>query len=136
MPEIIISEPLSITMNLIEVEERLPSFKMLVKSEVVDLTGSFTYQREVWFECSKWDFFVSKLNHVESCTEKIILIDMDEDFTIAIEKDENTARLNFKCSYSPVSRSRASLVMTYDSKLDKEALEKIKNVFNEFPKWW
>ncbi|AFZ23903.1 hypothetical protein Cylst_1625 [Cylindrospermum stagnale PCC 7417] len=136
MPDINISQPISITMEVVEVDDYLPSLRMLVKCHIEHPTGFFTYQAtDIWFDCSQWDEFVRILSQLEAKIEvEAILVDMSECLELKISNVHNQLHFNFSCKELNVGEGLTKI--NFSCQIDFEILSLIKREYSEFPKWW
>jgi hypothetical protein len=136
MPHISISQPISITMEVVEVDDYLPSLKMLVKCHIEHPTVFFTYQAtDIWFDCSQWDEFVQSLSQLEAKIEiEATLVDMSECLESKISNVQNQLQFNFSCKELNVGEVITKINIS--CQIDFEILSLIKREYRDFPKWW
>ena len=136
MQLISIQRPLSIDMEMVDTDTRLPSIKMAVKMEVVHPTGTIIYSaNDIWFECSVWDEFVSNILNVSSGGRRdASLKNMSDFFVLNIGIDEGIKRLNF--TSREVNAGEGVVSLNFESILDDDMLAAIIEQFTTFEKWW
>jgi hypothetical protein len=136
MTDIKIYRPMIIDMKIVEIDDYIPSIKMLVNCRIEHPTGSFVYQaNDIWFDCSKWDEFVDNLSKIEIMKDvDACLPDMSEYFEIKIVKNSYKLRFIFNCNEPNVGDGHANI--SFSSPIDFELLKLIKKTFSDFHKWW
>lgn len=131
MAEIEIKKPFNLNVNIIEIDDYLPSFKVKIihKSE----GNNFKFNNEIifWIECKQWDVFLSQLNKKEKDIE---LIDMNNVIRFKIQSTDDDYLITVNNSISTMEIN--NVVNIYEYKVEEELFEQITNNFKEFPKWW
>ncbi len=138
MSEISILRPISIEMEIIETDSYLPSFKTNIVLRIKHPTGLFLYQADdIWFDCSLWDKFILEISNVNYKTDiSVKLSDISEYFNIEFVK-ETLNEVLFKVTiHEPFSGENGEGYISYQSKLDIDTMNIIKNNFESFDKWW
>jgi hypothetical protein len=135
MSKISIEQPFELELDLIEVEDRLPSFKTLISLKIGHPTGFFKYQaNDIWFECSKWDLFIKELMSL-SFETTATLEDMSEQFKFIVEKkSDNQFICRCICFEPEATWGKANL--SFSVTIDSDKLSSLIRVFDEFPRWW
>ncbi|MFP2409353.1 hypothetical protein ACLEVB_18340 [Enterobacter ludwigii] len=126
--DIEITNPVNIKLDVIKLDEHVPSLKFSVSISV----EKFGYKAEVnahfWIECQCFDQFVSCMN----CGELAILKDVNDSFELILNPVAGV--LNWSCMKEDInggiSLSKGS------EKLDDAAKQSILRAFNDYPKWW
>lgn len=113
-----------IDINLLEIEEYLPSFKLSLFHSIEGGKYNYKYYCEFWIEVKSWDIFVNSFNK-----DKALLKDMDDEERISIDNDSLT--LNF-------SQKKCDLIINSICKftLSKDEKEYIIRKCLSFPKYW
>lgn len=135
MPEIIIQKPITLMMDVLDIDDYTPSMKMLLSVEVNHPTGFFKYQADdIWFSCSEWDIFSNRLSDLGS-EKDLLLKDLSEYFRIVIkQKSDNAYLFNLFCSEPEVGKGTTEL--NFSAIIDSDEIAQVINTFREFPKWW
>ncbi len=135
MSEINIHKPLRLVIDLIEVDEYLPSFKCKVDIVIDHPTGFFRYNaNDLWIECSNWDIFNEGLINLIS-TEKFSIQDMSEQFIISIEPNGSSGYL-FELTCGEPDIGQGISFLRFKKTVDSDELSQLMNSFRDFPKWW
>ena len=70
--EIKIERPFHLKLDVIEIDEHVPSMKVDVPVRVPQFGQSLEYRGYLWFECACWDTFVSDLSRIDETQAKLI----------------------------------------------------------------
>ncbi|MER1976543.1 hypothetical protein [Pseudocitrobacter faecalis] len=126
--DIEITNPVNIKLDVIELDEHVPSLKFRVSISV----EKFGYKAEVnahfWIECQCFDQFVSCMN----CGKLAILKDMNDSFELVL--NPVAGELNWSCMKEDINGGIA--ISKGSEKLDDAASQSISRAFNDYPKWW
>lgn len=126
--DIEIKSPIIITLDVIELDEHIPSLKFNLAIQVDKYNFSLSVSSHVWLECQCFDEFVDKLLNDDIAHLK----DMNGCFELIV--NPILGWLEWSCAkedlhgYITVSKGRERL--TDDAKSAMYA------AFNDYPKWW
>lgn len=136
MSSIEISRPIKISMEVVEIDNYLPSIKMAVGIELTHPTGTFSYNaNDLWFECSSWDNFTLSLKSMTSGSNCIAsLKSMSDAFSIVISF-KNRGMI-FSLESEEVNIGGGKTILSYQSEIDDDLLGFIRTQFADFEKWW
>lgn len=136
MSTVNIKKPIVIELEVNEIDNYLPSIKMAVKIEIIHPTGSYLYQaNDIWFECAKWDAFLSSLNQVlKGDSQEAKLENMSNSFSIKLLSSNDGLVFNFEGEEVNVGNGTACLRFT--SFIDQDILGNIEREFLSLEKWW
>jgi len=123
-------------MDVVEIDEHLPSIKMTVELNIEHPTGKIFYQaNDIWFDCSEWDDFTLALKQLSgSNNSKACLENLSDNFKIVFAKDNNIIKLDFTVLENNSGEGIASI--KFSSTIGDDLFIPIKNQFVEFEKWW
>jgi hypothetical protein len=129
---LVMNNLISLKMEIIEIEERMPSFILKVDASIKHNGGVFQYtDNALWFECDVWDSFVDESSGKAIGTT--ILTSMNGVFKLAISKTDETLKLVIRIKDS---FNNAESELMFCQKLTDDLFAGIKKAFQEFPKWW
>jgi len=96
MSSISIKKPIALNMDVVEIDEHLPSIKMIVELNIEHPTGKIFYQaNDIWFDCSEWDDSALALKQLSgSNNSKACLENLSDNFIIVFTKDNNIIKLD------------------------------------------
>ncbi|WP_326983254.1 hypothetical protein VUJ46_01530 [Chryseobacterium sp. MYb264] len=129
--EIKIKMPFNLSINITEIDDYLPSFKVKMIYESEGNNFKFNNEIEFWIECKQWDIFLNQLNKKEKDIELIDINNItrfkfqsiDKDYLITINSSIRTMEIN-------------NMINIFEYKVEDELFEQIINGFKKFPKWW
>lgn len=124
--DIEIKDPIEISMDVLEIDEHLPSMKFTIIINVRETYYSMAISSEIWVECSVFDAFVNSLKRKNKAT----LIDMDNLFQLVIEPTQ----LAWCCS--KINLDGRLIQGLGEASLTNDIQQKILDVFEDYPKWW
>ena len=124
-----ISRPLFLSIEVLEVDENIPSFRIEMKISVNQFQNYFQYTGEFWIKCDEWDSFEKNL---EFNSESINSFqDIDEDMRLTIHLDELT------WSVKKVSKfTNQDISLIFRATINDDEFSSIFREFSDFPKWW
>ena len=124
--------PVSLKMEIVEIDNRLPSFKMEVELNVHHPTGKISYYADdIWFDCLAWDDFISNLQINKRTTVK--LENMSNNFRIEVSGE--SGKFALFCEEMNIGNGGISSVL-FSAPIDDDGIAHIKGQFLSFEKWW
>ncbi|MDJ1471148.1 hypothetical protein [Xanthocytophaga flava] len=134
MTTITINRPLELNMELVEIDEHVPSFRMSIAVLIKHPTGVVTYQaNDIWFENRKWDSFINQLKSSHNQV-KISLCDISDFFELTIRQHQN--QLFFEIKVEEPETGSGSIRIFYSREIDLDILAQVKERFLDFYSWW
>jgi hypothetical protein len=126
-----IEKPMRISFDEVEFDEHVPSIKFIFIVNIEQFSNSLSYSGEIWISCLIWDNFVNDLVTLKNTAT---LYDMNEMFSIKIEKDEK----NIKYSWSVTRQGifKDIVQSSYQAIISEDTLNYVKSQFINYPKWW
>jgi hypothetical protein len=126
-----IEKPMRISFDEVEFDEHVPSIKFIFIANIEQFSNSLNYSGEIWISCLIWDNFVNDLVTLKNTAT---LYDMNEMFSIKIEKDEK----NIKYSWSVTRQGifKDIVQSSYQAIISEDTLNYVKSQFINYPKWW
>ncbi|OCG37246.1 hypothetical protein A9G29_11540 [Gilliamella sp. Fer2-1] len=126
-----IEKPMKISFDEVEFDEHVPSIKFIFIANIEQFSNSLSYSGEIWISCLIWDNFV---NDLVTLKKTATLYDMNEMFSIKIEKDEK----NIKYSWSVTRQGifKDIVQSSYQTIISEDTLNYVKSQFTNYPKWW
>jgi hypothetical protein len=136
MEQLVINNPVNLKLEVIEIDDYLPSFKVFIEFLVKYPSGLLKYEAEnIWFQCSNWDSFLKQLNLINKGTvNEIILHDMSEYFSFKLQNSKGEYYMTI--SWVKTDNGFGSIKVEYSKSIDGDTLSLIKEKFIEFNKWW
>lgn len=126
--DIEITNPVNIKLDVIELDEHVPSLKFSVSISV----EKFGYKAEVnahfWIECQCFDQFVNCMNRGKLAIFK----DMNDSFELVL--NPVAGEFNWLCMKEDINGGIA--ISKGSEKLNDAASQSISHAFNDYPKWW
>ncbi|MFA3761851.1 hypothetical protein V1951_12125 [Yersinia sp. 2544 StPb PI] len=126
--DIEITSPINITLDVIELDEHIPSLKFNLAIQVDKFSYSLNVSSQVWLECQCFDEFIDNIRNDDIAHLK----DMNGCFELIV--NPVLGWLEWSCAkedlhgYTTVSKGR--------EKLTDDAKSAIYAAFNDYPKWW
>ncbi|MGB8663245.1 MAG: hypothetical protein WCD24_00550 [Serratia inhibens] len=126
--DIEITSPISITLDVIELDEHIPSLKFNLAIQVNKFNYSLSVASQLWLECQCFDEFIDNIRNEDIAHLK----DMNGGFELIL--NPVLGWLEWSCAkedldgYVTVSKGR--------EKLTDEEKSAIYAAFNNYPKWW
>ncbi|MBE4948004.1 hypothetical protein [Chryseobacterium culicis] len=130
MAEIEIKAPFSLSVNVIEIDDYLPSFKLKMIHKKEGKNYNFNNEIKFWIECHKWDVFLEQIKE----GKYIELIDMDNIIRFNFQLINGTFIVRINSSINSIEIN--NVISIYEYKVEEELFKQIINKFKEFPKWW
>lgn len=126
--DIEITNPIGIKLDVIELDEHVPSLKF----SVIITVKKFGYKAEVssqfWIECQCFDEFISCMKSDRLASLK----DMNDSFELVL--DPINGQLNWSCMKEDINGGIS--ISKGSENLDGTARQSICNAFNDYPRWW
>ncbi|MBO1502270.1 hypothetical protein JKX24_12710 [Serratia proteamaculans] len=126
--DIEITSPINITLDVIELDEQIPSLKFNLAIQVNKFSYSLSVSSQPWLECQCFDEFIDSIRNDDIAHLK----DMNGCFELIL--NPVLGWFEWSCAkedldgYVTVSKGR--------EKLTAEAKSAIYAAFNNYPKWW
>lgn len=124
MADIKINYP-KIEINVIEIDEYLPSFKLSLHHNNEGLNFKNNFYCEFWVETKKWDLFIDSINEKKVAT----LVDMSNNERISIKNSDIILNLSQNSNFQVIT-----LINKYS--INEEDYNIIISKFLYFSKWW
>ncbi|WP_156956450.1 hypothetical protein [Stenoxybacter acetivorans] len=126
--DISISNPINISMDLLEIDKHLPSIKFDIKINVKKFGYSLVVNTQIWIECSVFDLFIEAMRKGEIAR----LMDINRLFELTIDVAQN--RLQWFCAKENLD---ACITLAKgEEMLTNESRDIIYSTFNDYPRWW
>ncbi|MGQ8775936.1 hypothetical protein ACUTQ5_16295 [Serratia sp. NA_112.1] len=126
--DIEISCPISITLDVIELDEHIPSMKFNVSILVKKFGYSTEVNSQLWVECQCFDEFINSIRQDNTA----VLKDINGFFELLLNPAQGW--LEWSCAkedldgYITLAKGR--------EKLTDESKYALYRAFNDYPKWW
>ncbi|MDU6434745.1 MAG: hypothetical protein E6556_18610 [Pantoea sp.] len=126
--DIEITNPINLTLDVVELDEHIPSMKFNLTVQVNKFSYISMVNAQLWIECKCIDEFINNIQGGNTA----LLNDMSGCFELLLNPSQNM--LEWSCTkqdlegYVTVSKGR--------EKLTDEAKSAIYIAFNDYPKWW
>ena len=130
--EINFEHPYGFKLDVIEIDERTPSFKVEISIQIAQFIHRCSYGGKLWIECSEWDRFINSLK--DDRTGVSTLKSISNDFFLSITKD--VSPIIFAWRFFRVDVLKNSTFMEHKSNIDEDTYSLLKSKFLEFPVWW
>uniref|UniRef100_UPI0039EF4915 hypothetical protein n=1 Tax=Bordetella sputigena TaxID=1416810 RepID=UPI0039EF4915 len=129
--EIQIQKPIRFGMELLEIDQQIPSMRLHISIEIQQFNGNLLYGRSVWIDCAAWDAFVAGLG--DESLRGATLTDMSGRFTFRLATEGRNVRALWQFVNDEVSGSIVRL--SADSPIDDDTLAHITNGFMGLARW-
>jgi hypothetical protein len=130
--ELKLERPLRLHLDVCEVDEHLPSMRMLVSADVHQLGHTLAYQGALWFDCSMWDAFVLRLTSIEDRAAE--LADMGGHFLLRIGIDSGTPQISWKFENVDIGGTVGTIACR--SYMNADDLAHVRGQITQFDRWW
>ncbi|MBD2786473.1 hypothetical protein ID858_16495 [Xenorhabdus sp. DI] len=126
--DIEINSPINIALEVIELDEHIPSMKFNLAIRVNKFGYSSNVNSQLWVECQCFDAFVDNMRRGDIA----LLKDMNGSFELLLNPAQNW--LEWSCAkedldgYVTLAKGR--------EKLTDESKRALYEAFNDYPKWW
>ncbi|WP_168386392.1 hypothetical protein [Erwinia amylovora] len=126
--DIEISNPINITLDVVELDEHLPSMKFNIAIRVNKFGYSSDVNSDLWVECQCFDLFIDNMRKGNTA----VLKDMNGFFELQVNPAQNW--LEWSCSKEDLDGYITSAKGR--EKLTDASKCVIYEAFNDYPKWW
>ena len=127
--DIEITNPIHMTLDVMELDEHLPSMKFNVHIQVEKFGGyKLDIKASVWIECRFFDDFIISMRKGEAA----LIRDMNSNFELQI--DPSRERIEWSLLKEDLDGYSTS-VKGYEQLTD-ESKHAFYDAFNNYPKWW
>ncbi|WP_261422436.1 hypothetical protein [Serratia quinivorans] len=126
--DIKISSPINITMDVIELDEHVPSLKFSITILVKKFSYSSEINSQLWIECQCFDDFIDSMRNGDTA----VLKDMNDFFELRVNPVQNW--LEWSCAREDMEGNITSA--NGKEKLTDQSKRSLYEVFNDYPKWW
>ncbi|CAM2154078.1 conserved protein of unknown function [Pararobbsia alpina] len=127
-----INNPLQLCIEVVKLDERMPSMRVQVAMESVQFGHTLRYQGYMWLDCATWDTFVLDLRRLDEGGAE--LKDMGRHFTLQIKMTSEKPTLVWRFENKAVAGDAASA--EFRAHLDEDELGSIRDQFAQFERWW
>ena len=112
--EISFERPYGFKLDVIEIDEHTPSFKVEISIQIAQFIHRCSYGGKLWIECSEWDRFINSLK--DDRTGVSTLKSISNDFFLSITKD--VSPIIFAWRFFRVDVLKNSTFMEHKSNID------------------
>ncbi|MGO4815703.1 hypothetical protein AB4156_40020 [Cupriavidus sp. 2MCAB6] len=126
--EIKIERPLRLHLDVVEMDEHVPSMKTQIIVEVQQFGHRLEYYGSSWFDCTVWDTFVEGLSSLE--VREANLVDMGGHFVLRLGVVNGKPYILWEMK--KVDVSGAISTATFRSSIDDDTFAHVKRQFEEF----
>ncbi|WP_350306256.1 hypothetical protein [Photorhabdus viridis] len=126
--DIEIKSPVNITLDVIELDEHIPSMKFNLTIRVNKFGYSSDVNLQLWIECQCFDAFVDNMRR----NDIALLKDMNGSFELLLNPVQNL--LEWSCAKEDLDGYTTSAKGR--EKLTDDSRHALYEAFNDYPKWW
>lgn len=126
--DIEISSPINITLDVVELDEHVPSLKFSIKIQVKKFSYSSEVSSQLWIECQCFDSFIESMRMGDIA----ILKDMNSFFELRVNPVQGW--LEWSCAKEDLEGNITST--QGKEKMTDESKHALYEAFNNYPKWW
>ncbi|MEB6537115.1 hypothetical protein MXM51_21645 [Pantoea stewartii] len=126
--DIEITNPINLTLDVVELDEHIPSMKFNLTVQVKKFGYSSMINAQLWIECRYINDFINKLQDGNTA----LINDMNSCFELFLNPSQNL--LEWSCAKEDLEGNVT--VSKGREKLTDESLNAIYTAFNDYPKWW
>jgi hypothetical protein len=127
----LVIDTLKISFEVLEIDERMPSFKTKLLVQIIHPTGEFNYSGDdIWFECRSWDETMKKLNSSTENFQSIILGSMSENFQMVIDQD------TIKIEITEATWNGFAVNLKHHRQISRDEFYIIKRSILALDAWW
>ena len=124
-------EPFGLKLEIVDIEDRLPSVQCYVNFLLGINNVSFSYSATTWFECSMYDEFVKQLKNIQTGKNTEAKF-----YNMGCEIGYFVDSKQFSLYLYESHGIKGSAIMELRRDFDRDLLaQHIRNLDN-FPKWW
>jgi hypothetical protein len=130
--DIELPNPFRLSIDIQETDEILPSFGCNVSVSLKLPRGDFSYSaKEIWFECSLFDKFISKLKELRDGQDVIAeFYDFDKEITYSMDQEKITVEINRSNSEAGTGN------LKFETECRNEQVLQHIETLDGFAKWW
>ncbi|WP_211709147.1 hypothetical protein [Paraburkholderia aspalathi] len=125
-------DPFSVTIDVVEIDERLPSMRCAVIVETNQIEQTLVYRDHVWISCATWDSFVEGLA-ANDCLDQE-LVDIDCGVALRVLKSAIGCQLSFEGAGAHLTGMVCKT--TIQAPLHRDDLAVVTRPFADFNRWW
>jgi hypothetical protein len=126
--DIEINDPINIILDVVELDEHIPSMKVDITIRVNKFNYSSDVNSQLWIECECFDKFIDNMRR----DDLALLKDMNGVFELRLNPSQGW--LEWSCAKEDLDGSITSAKGR--EKLTDESKRALYDAFNGYPKWW
>lgn len=126
--DIEISSPINIALDVVELDEHVPSLKFSITIRVKKFSYSSEISSQLWVECQCFDDFIDSMRR----GDKAVLKDMNGFFELRVNPVQGW--LEWLCAREDLEGNVTSA--QGKEKLTDQSQRTLYEAFNDYPKWW
>ncbi|EGB0711122.1 hypothetical protein H6X95_004067 [Salmonella enterica] len=126
--DIQISSPINITLDVVELDEHVPSLKFNITIQVKKFNYSSEVNSQLWIECQCFDAFIDSMRR----SDIAVLKDMNGSFELRVNSVQGC--LEWLCAREDLEGNIISV--QGKEKLTDQSKYILYEAFNNYPKWW
>ncbi|MFO3905230.1 hypothetical protein AAHD62_11985 [Enterobacter hormaechei] len=126
--DIEITSPVNIMLDVVELDEHIPSMKFNITIRVRKFNFTSEAQSQLWIECRCFDQFIEIMQKGETAVFK----DMNGFFELRVDSIE--CCLGWSCAREDLEGNVAS--SQGKEKLTQQTMHMLYDAFNNYPRWW
>lgn len=136
MPDILITQPFHLEMELLDIVESHPSFQMNIHLKNIYFQGSVSLETEKWFRCCDWDTFLAALIQMRTPgAAKAVLKDMSDEWQLTVVQAGHSLVLELNTTLHD-SGLQERLAMHFKVPVDDDVYSHFYRSLAAFPRWW
>lgn len=128
-----INKPLILSLDVIELDEHIPSMHIKIKSIINEFQYAISFEGNVWIDCKVWSNFTDNLNN--SLADQATLVDMSEYFNLMLYKKEEKIFIKWIFEKKNIERTNLTNII-FCSEISDDLFARIRDEFVNFPQWW
>lgn len=127
-----ISEPLTVALDEIDIDDHIPSIKFKLHMVSSCLTYSLNYNGDVWITCNALDDFILSIKNNDGI---LSLPDIDGNVLLCLIRLKNN---NYNLSVNNIKKSEdtSKVSIAYSVEIPRDVFQIIANGFLNYPIWW
>ncbi|NUU64728.1 hypothetical protein HQN64_01195 [Enterobacteriaceae bacterium BIT-l23] len=126
--DIEISNPIRISLDVVELDEHVPSLKFSITIQVKKFSYSSEINSQLWIECQCFDAFIDSMRKGDTA----VLKDMNDFFELRVNSDQGW--LEWSCAREDLEGNVTSA--QGKEKLTDQSKCTLYEAFSNYPKWW
>jgi len=126
--DIQISSPINITLDVVELDEHVPSLKFNITIQVRKFNFTSEVNSQLWIECQCFDAFIDSMRRSDTA----VLKDMNGFFELRVNSIQGC--LEWSCVREDLEGNVISV--QGKEKLTDQSKCILYEAFNNYPKWW